>query len=414
MFMCTWHDQPLVLRRLGPPLLSMSSTQELHEQTLLLGHLHHPHITKVIGFATDKAHNHGVLIERVPRSLYDILQSSQSQHLTWANTWLRACVEVCEGLAYLHSQGVAHCCFRPQNVMVDDQFSVKISDFGRSERAVSIVCTESRNVIASEADQAYSAPELLRMERFDAAVDCWSFGCLIARIGSRLPLYHALGDTTFYAAMIMVSAGQVSPVSALEDAEDCPPEMMELASRCTSLDPSARPSFARICAALPHVKVAAKDKTIPVSRQPTRSAHRRESTNRRGVGRVSVALPDVPASLPAAQSLPSTQSLPVASSLPAPGLLMHGSSRPAHPAMSHRTSRTSSLADAAEARLGASQLASGNSEVACSTARGSEAAQLRKSVSRKTKVDEPNAPDEGAVLGESVSKRQVKAHRVQI
>ena len=43
--------------------------------------------------------------------------------------------------------------------------------------------------------QAYSAPELLRRERFDAPVDCWSFGCLLARLAGGEELYTAqLGE----------------------------------------------------------------------------------------------------------------------------------------------------------------------------------------------------------------------------
>ena len=50
---------------------------------------------------------------------------SENQRLRW-------CKEVAEGLSYCHSKGVLHCDLRPDNLLLGDNLSLKICDFGGS------------------------------------------------------------------------------------------------------------------------------------------------------------------------------------------------------------------------------------------------------------------------------------------
>jgi serine/threonine protein kinase len=85
---------------------------------------------------------------------------------------------VAEGLRYLHEDcGVVHNDLKPENVLIDDDGRVLITDFGAGARLDGGLST-----VAWETAQ-YHAPELARRDPYGVAVDAWALGAL---------LYHLL------------------------------------------------------------------------------------------------------------------------------------------------------------------------------------------------------------------------------
>ena len=87
--------------------------------------------------------------------------------------------QVLEGLAYAHSQGVAHRDLTLGNVLLSDDGSVKISDFGWAKN---VQATHGYSSTAA-GTPTYHAPEMISMEnrrRFNFyAVDVWSAGVVL-------------------------------------------------------------------------------------------------------------------------------------------------------------------------------------------------------------------------------------------
>lgn len=273
VFKAIYDGELCVLRRLEPPLLQgvqsqfrlsagssqtiasgVHSLEELLDQTHALAQLQHAHLANVIGFASDLTRNHGVVSEMAPWTLSRLLVSDEAVDLTWANTWLRVIIEIAEALAHLHSLGFVHLSLNPENVLLNSDFTVKLTDYGRTAKALKALCQDiSDSGSAMRSPYACFAPELVRMESFDAPVDIWSYGCILAHIGSRVPLWSSFGDSSFYVVMLRVCSNDASPVDEMASVPNCPSEMIELARRCVSLDPTRRPQSSRIALALPHV-----------------------------------------------------------------------------------------------------------------------------------------------------------------
>lgn len=62
-------------------------------------------------------------------NLYDYLESHPEATLCQRMLW---CIQAAEGLAYLHRHKVLHCDLRPDNLLVADDLSLRIIDFGGS------------------------------------------------------------------------------------------------------------------------------------------------------------------------------------------------------------------------------------------------------------------------------------------
>ena len=86
------------------------------------------------------------------------------------NQLLRIAYEILNGLAYLHSKGIAHRDIKPDNIGFDVNMHAKLLDFG--------LCKEdAKHSHLACGTPFYVAPEVIMCENYDATkADIWSFG----------------------------------------------------------------------------------------------------------------------------------------------------------------------------------------------------------------------------------------------
>ncbi|PHJ26047.1 agc kinase [Cystoisospora suis] len=97
--------------------------------------------------------------------------------------------EVLLALEHLHSYNIVYRDLKPENVLLDDQGHVRLTDFGLSKEGV------EDNVSARSlcGTPEYLAPEILNQRGHGKAVDWWSLGALIYEMLTGLPPFYS-GD----------------------------------------------------------------------------------------------------------------------------------------------------------------------------------------------------------------------------
>ncbi|WP_132000120.1 serine/threonine-protein kinase [Dokdonella fugitiva] len=101
-------------------------------------------------------------------------------------------VQICAAVAHAHGQLVVHRDLKPSNVLVTQEGSVKLLDFGIARILDPGGDTPQTRVFTPE----YAAPEQLRGERVTVATDVYALGLLLYELvaGRRLPILER-GDT---------------------------------------------------------------------------------------------------------------------------------------------------------------------------------------------------------------------------
>lgn len=114
--------------------------------------------------------------------------------LSW-ETRYNIALETARGLAYLHEEceeRILHLDVKPQNILLDEKFHAKVSDFGLAR---SMNRGQSRVVTTMRGTPGYLAPEWLREEGIDSKTDVYSYGMLVLElVGGRRSEDHSQGN----------------------------------------------------------------------------------------------------------------------------------------------------------------------------------------------------------------------------
>ncbi|MCH7884324.1 MAG: protein kinase [Planctomycetes bacterium] len=149
--------------------------------------------------------------------------------------------QLCAGLAAAHDKGVLHRDLKPQNVMIDGQGRVRITDFGLAGFVDQFTGGEIR-----AGTPAYMAPEQLAGREVSVKSDIYSLGLVLFELFT--------GQRAFEGATRerLDRTRSSLPTSLSSIVEEIDPAVERVILRCLETEPAARPSSAlAVAAALP-------------------------------------------------------------------------------------------------------------------------------------------------------------------
>merc|ERR1711934_1247513 len=106
------------------------------------------------------------------RSLLD----KKGENFKWGMR-LKLLREAAVGMAFLHSKKLIHRDLKPQNLLVSQDWTCKIADFG-----VSTIKPAVTQVMTCVGTPSYMAPEVLRKGKYSEKADVYSFGVLLLEV----------------------------------------------------------------------------------------------------------------------------------------------------------------------------------------------------------------------------------------
>ncbi|KAL3642593.1 Serine/threonine-protein kinase pcrk1 [Castilleja foliolosa] len=159
----------------------------------VLGVVEHPNLVKLIGYCAEddeRGIQRLLIYEYMPNgSVEDHLSVKSLTPLSWPMR-LKIALDAARGLAYLHDEMDFQIIFRDfkaSNILLDDQWNAKLSDFGLARLGPAEGLTHVSTAVVGT--MGYAAPEYIQTGRLTSKSDVWSYGVFLYElITGRRPL----------------------------------------------------------------------------------------------------------------------------------------------------------------------------------------------------------------------------------
>ncbi|KAL5718617.1 hypothetical protein ACHQM5_011501 [Ranunculus cassubicifolius] len=158
--------------------------KEFRAEVCTIGNIQHVNLVRLRGFCSESSHRL-LVYDYMPNGPLSTFLRKDGQNLSWDSRF-RVAVGTARGIAYLHEECrdcIIHCDIKPENILLDEELTAKVSDFGMAKligRDFSRVLTTMRGT------WGYVAPEWISGVAITAKADVYSYGMtLLEIIGGR-------------------------------------------------------------------------------------------------------------------------------------------------------------------------------------------------------------------------------------
>ncbi|XVF11597.1 hypothetical protein REPUB_Repub08aG0040800 [Reevesia pubescens] len=232
-------------------IVDKNQIQQFINEVVVLSQINHRNVVKLMGCCLET---------EVPLLVYEFIPNgSLSHHIHNSNgarsipcdIRLQIALETAGAIAYLHSATtipIIHRDVKPSNILLDDKYTAKVSDFGASRL---IPSDQTQITTLVQGTFGYLDPEYFRTSQLTAKSDVYSFGVvLVELLTGQMPVSFARPEAQRNLASSFILAMQqdwlfeiLEPGLANEGNRDQLKAVADLAMRCLRLRGEKRPTM---------------------------------------------------------------------------------------------------------------------------------------------------------------------------
>ncbi|XP_058188053.1 G-type lectin S-receptor-like serine/threonine-protein kinase LECRK3 [Rhododendron vialii] len=226
--------------------------REFQREIKVIGRTHHRNLVQLIGYCLDGPNRLLVYEYMCNGSLADFLFTHERPQPNWDEK-VKIALDIARGIHYLHDEcetQIIHCDIKPQNILMDEHWCAKISDFGLAK--LSKAPDQTKTFTGIRGTRGYVAPEWHRKLPITVKADVYSFGVVLLEIicgrkcldWSRNEVEAVLEDWVYDC----YEAGELGKLVGEEEEVDMRKleRMVKVGLWCIQDDSSLRPSMKKV------------------------------------------------------------------------------------------------------------------------------------------------------------------------
>ncbi|ORY51045.1 kinase-like protein, partial [Rhizoclosmatium globosum] len=212
-------------------MIAKNQVTNIKAERMILGQLDSPYVVKLYFSFQTKDNLYLVMEYLNGGDCASLIKSVGALDEKWAKQYI---TEVVLGLEFLHSKGIIHRDLKPDNMLIDQNGHVKLTDFGLS-RVGFLGRQHMENAGKEKAfvgTPDYLAPESILGMGQDASVDWWAVGVILYEFLYGFPPFNAPTAPEVFSKILACN------IEWHEDEVDVSPEALDLMKKllCKSVD----------------------------------------------------------------------------------------------------------------------------------------------------------------------------------
>ncbi|XP_039170310.1 rust resistance kinase Lr10-like [Eucalyptus grandis] len=232
-----------------------SNGQDFISEVATIGRIHHVNVVQLVGFCFNYS-KQALVYDFMPNGSLDkhISNKDGDDSLNYKKMY-EISLGIARGIEYLHRgcvMQILHFDIKPHNILLDQSFIPKISDFGLARfypTGHSIV-----SLTAARGTLGYMAPELFYKDigGISYKADVYSFGMMLMEMASRRRNLNARAERSsqiYFPLWVYDQLGkenEVEMVDVIEEERETTGKMIIVALWCIQLSPNDRPSMRKV------------------------------------------------------------------------------------------------------------------------------------------------------------------------
>jgi len=211
--------------------------------------LRHPCVIDVHGAFEEGDHLHLIMALAPNGDVRQMLVRYEEEQKDFDDEYWELVTRLAEqtvaGIRYLLGKGILHHDLKAQNLLLDENYKVKVSDFGLAKATDEVrFGASSASEGVQKGSSLWMSPEYLNGSPYDEKCDVYSFGMVLLELVTRRLPWEEVKELS--QIVLKVAQGQRPP---LPD-NGLPSQLRDLIQRCWAHDAGERPTFDEIAQAL--------------------------------------------------------------------------------------------------------------------------------------------------------------------